>query len=201
MSHPALLALALLAAPQGIAPALAEGESVEVELRADFNADGIADLAYVARGEEMRELRVVTSRAGAGTNPAQVLALEAWPLVPATLEAKGSVLLFEDLNGGTTAIASTHRFRWDAKLGAMRLIGLDAMLYSRTFAHDGSEASWNLLTGDLVTRRMQLRQDGGDQAYDIVGTKRRKKRSPPLRLEDAPGGDALLGWPGEGGRI
>lgn len=69
---------------------------------------------------------------------------------------KNSVLLLRDMTGGTTAVASTHRFRWDAKLGAMRLIGLDATLYSRTYAHDGQEPSWNLLTGSLVNRTLRL---------------------------------------------
>ncbi len=180
-------------------PALAEGERVEAEVRADLDGDALPDLAYIARSEEQRELRVVTTHGSAsavGETMPQVLALDPYPLGDGSLMVRNRVLLLEDLTGGTTAVASTHRFRWDAKLGAMRLIGLDATLYSRTFAHDGSEASWNLLTGDLVTQRMRLRRGGGDQAYDIVGRTRRKKPSPPIRLEDAPAGDDLLGWPG-----
>ena len=38
----------------------------------------------------------------------------------------------------------------------MRLIGMDATVYSRTFAHDGFEASWNLLNGDATTRELKL---------------------------------------------
>jgi hypothetical protein len=109
---------------------------------------------------------------------------------------KGNLLLLGELTGGTTAVASTHRFRWDAKLGAMRLIGLDATLYSRTLAHDGMEASWNLLTGDLVTRKLVLNKGKGDAAYARTPVKKSKKPSKPVRLENAPSGDDLLGWPG-----
>ncbi|MCX9146873.1 hypothetical protein [Erythrobacter sp. WG] len=201
----AALALAVLAAPltaqgpQPPQPVLASGESLEVIVRADFNADGRADLAYVAAGEERRELRVVTTYRNqfeVGENIPQVLALDAYHLAPAELTAKGNVLVLRDLTGGTTAVASTHRFRWDAKMSAMRLIGLDATLYSRTFAHDGREASWNLLTGALVTRTLKLNKGSGDQAYDTVAERTSKKPSPPLPLEASPGGDALLGWPG-----
>ena len=78
----------------------------------------------------------------------------------------------------------------------VRSIGLDATLYSRTFAHDGAEASWNLLTGALVTRTLRLNRGGGNAAYDKISEKRSKKPSPPLRLEESPDGGALLGWPG-----
>ncbi len=203
MRAPALaLALALTAAPlaaEGPQPALSDGETIEVEARGDLNADGLADLAYIVRhGEEARELRVVTTyrgETGFGENPAQVLALDPYPLVPASLAVARKVLLLKDLTGGTTAVASAHRFRWDARMDAMRLIGLDATLYSRTFAHDGVEASWNLLTGDLISRNLELDRSGGDAAYRKVGEKRGRKPSPPLRLENAPSGEDLLGGP------
>lgn len=195
--------LALLAAPlaaqDGPQPALAQGETVEVETRGDLNADGAPDLAYIAAKEDSRELRVVTSYRSAtdfGENMPQVLALDPYPLGDAELSIRNNVLLLGELTGGTTAVASTHRFRWDPKLGAMRLIGLDATLYSRTLAHDGQEASWNLLTGDLVTRRLKLNKGGGDAAYAKVDEKRSKKRSAPVRLEKSPDGGDLLGWPG-----
>ncbi len=202
----AALALSLIAAPgaaqEGPQPFLGEGESIEVELREDLNGDGNLDLTYVAAKEDRRELRVVLSYVNEtdfGELPAQVLALDAYPLADAALDVrgnlKGKVLVLEELSGGTTAVASTHHFRWDDKLGAMRLIGLDATLYSRTFAHDGREASWNLLTGDLITRRLRLNTGEGDAAYDKIEEKRSKKRSPALGLEHSPSGDELLGWP------
>jgi hypothetical protein len=182
-------------------PELGKGEAVEIETRADWNSDGLTDLAYIATREAARELRVVTSRrfgtgAGAGASHVQVLALDPYPLADAVLTTKGNVLLVEELAGGTTAVFSTHRFRWDAKLGAMRLIGLDATLYSRTYAHDGQEASWNLLTGDLVTRTLKLPANTEGETYDKLEAKRRKKPSPPVRLERSPDGADLLGWPG-----
>lgn len=197
------LALALAAAPAaaqvGPQPMFEAGEELEVELHADFNADGYADVAYIVRGENRRELRVTTTvvtEVEIGETPPQVLALDAYPLAEGTLKVKGNVLLLEDLTGGTTAVASTHRFRWDGKLQAMRLIGLDAKLYSRTFAHDGQEASWNLLTGDLVTRTLRLNTGKGDHAYNLADEAKTKKRIKPLKLEESPSGDDLLGWPG-----
>lgn len=201
-------ALALLAgapcAVQATVDAISNDDLVEAVVRADFNGDGLEDTATILRdGETSRILRVVTSyrsETDFGENPPQVLALDPYPLGDSTLKvtdsAKGKVLVFEDLTGGTTAVASTHRFRWDAKLGAMRLIGLDATLCSRTFAHDGMKASWNLLTGDFTSHRLKLRGDDSDIAYDEVDRQRKTKRSAPLRLEQSPSGDDLLGWPG-----
>ncbi len=196
------LALALIAAPlaaqEAPQPRLAAGETVEVEIRGDLNGDALPDLAYVAAREDMRELRVVTSYRSAtdlGENVAQVLSLDPYPLGDAVLKLRDNVLNLEELTGGTTAVFSTHRFRWDAKLSAMRLIGLDATLYSRTYAHDGMEASWNLLTGDLVTRSLKLNKGPGDAAYAKTREKRRKKPSRPIRLEKSPDGGDLLGWP------
>jgi hypothetical protein len=207
----ALLALALIAASApmqagaqvGPQPMFDAGEALEVELHADFNGDGHSDVAYIVRGDDKRELRVATTlvtEVEIGENPSQVLALDPYPLGEALLEVKdsagGKVLIVKELTGGTTAVFSTHRFRWDAKLQAMRLIGLDATLYSRTFSHDGREASWNLLTGDLTSHRLKLRGGDSDIAYDEVDKKRKKKRSAPVRLEQSPSGDDLLGWPG-----
>jgi hypothetical protein len=204
----ALMALALVSAPANAQadppqPVLGEGETTETQLSADLNRDGNPDLAYVASKEDHRELRVVLSYVNEtdfGEQRPEVLVLDPYPLGDAQLavtgSARGKVLLLEEVTGGTTAVASTHRFRWDDKLGGMRLIGLDATLYSRTFAHDGKEASWNLLTGDLVTRRLKLGSPSGDAAYTKLPESRTKKPSPPLRLEDSPSGDELLEWPG-----
>lgn len=205
---PALLAFALVAAPlnaqaDGPQPFLAEGETVEVQLTADLNADFNPDLAYVAAREDHRELRVVLSYANEtdfGEQRPEVLVLDPYPLGDAQLSVsggtRGRVLVLQELTGGTTAVASTHRLRWDDKLGGMRLIGLDATLYSRTYAHDGKEASWNLMTGDLVTRKLKLGSPSGDAAYTKLPETRTKKPSPPVKLEDSPSGDDLLEWPG-----
>ncbi|MFM7347963.1 MAG: hypothetical protein ACKO01_00560 [Erythrobacter sp.] len=185
--------------PEPPKPDLSPGESVEVEVRADLNADGMADLAYIAVKEDSRELRVVTTyrdQFAIGENVPEVLKLDPYPLGDAELSVKRNVLVFGELTGGTTAVASTQKFHWDPKLGAMRLIGLDATLYSRTLAHDGAEASWNLLTGDLVTRQLKLNKGAGDAAYTRIAEKKTKKPSPPIRLEKSPDGGDLLGWPG-----
>jgi len=196
------LAVGVLALPalaqDGPQPYLAAGERIETQLRADLNGDNVPDLAYVAAREDNRELRVATSflnEVEIGERPVQALALDPYPLGDAMLKVEGNVLLFEEHTGGTTAVFSRHRFRWDAKLEAMRLIGLDATLYSRTFAHDGHEASWNLLTGVVTSHKLKLRDDDSDIAYEEVDRQRKKKRSVPLRLEQSPTGDALLGWP------
>jgi hypothetical protein len=208
LTHTALFALALLAAPEaaqvGPQPHLAQGEALEVELRGDFNADFVPDLAYVAAKEGQRALRVVLGFANetdVGELPPQVLPLDPYPLADASLAltgpVRGKVLVLSEITGGTTAIASTHRFRWDHKLGAMRLIGLDAMLYSRTFAHDGKKGSWNLLTGDLLTSTLRLVKspEPPGQTYETVGKKHRKKRSAPVRLEDSPDGSNVIDYP------
>jgi hypothetical protein len=46
--------------------------------------------------------------------------------------------MVKDLTGSSTAVAATHRFGRDAKLEAMRLIGLDATPYNRTYAQTGA---------------------------------------------------------------
>jgi hypothetical protein len=203
--RPVLTALALVAAPVaaqvGPQPTLSDGESIEFETNGDFNADGIFDVAYIIRRDdnEARELRVVISDVGethVGEYPAQVLRLDPDALSGAQLTIKGNVLSLKELSRGTSAVASTHRFRWDPRLEAMRLIGLDATLYSRTFAHDGAEASWNLLTGDLTTVTLRLKGSGENATYQRIDERRSKRLSPALRLEDSPSGDDLLGWPG-----
>jgi hypothetical protein len=190
-----VLAATSLAAQDGTMVA-ADAETIEVALMADLNGDGVDDhAAVIRRGEDQRMLRVVTT-SSAGHNPAQVLILDPGPLVPATLKIADNVLLLQELTGGTTAVATTHRFRWDEKLGAMRLIGLDAMLYSRTFAHDARDVSWNLLTGVLITRNQRLNRGDGDLAYDKTTTRTSRKRSPPIKLQDAPSGDDFF-WPNQ----
>jgi hypothetical protein len=196
----AMIAAAPAAAQDSPLPRLGPSEAIEVEARADLNGDGIIDVAYIVRRGDMRELQVVTSyrsKVEIGVNQPQTLALDPYPLGDATLTVANKVLVLKDLTGGTTAVASTHRFRWDPKLAAMRLIGLDATLYSRTFAHDGSEASWNLLTGTLVTRNLNLTTGSDNRGYRKVGEKRARKPSKPLRLEASPSGDDLLGGLGK----
>lgn len=176
-----------------IEPVVGPGEGVEARVDGDLNGDGAADLAYVIGTDEWRELRVVlTRRSESGERPAEALALELTGLGPGSLSIDGNVLKFDDLTGGTTAVSSTRRFRYDPLRKRMRLIGLDATFYSRTFAHDGFEASWNLINGDTVTRELRLNQGGDDAAYDRVRERRFKRRIRPQWLAEAPDPETML---------
>lgn len=73
-----------------------------------------------------------------------------------------------------------------------RLIGPDATLYGRTFAHDGFEASWNLLNGDLITRELRLSKGGTEDAYDPIAEHKSKRRVPPVWLSESPDPEELL---------
>ena len=188
---------AVLAAGQAAAiePDLAPGEDIEARLDGDFNGDAEADLAYIVSSEDRRELRVVLSyksEVEIGVEPAETLALEPTGLGPGSLSLEGNVLKFDDLTGGTTAISSTRRYRYDAARHQLRLIGLDATLYSRTNSHDGFEASWNLINGDAVTRELRLNRGSGDEAY-LPGPERRfKRRAEPQFLADSPDPETML---------
>lgn len=174
-----------------IEPAVAPGETVEVRADGDLDGDGRADLAYIAGTDEWRELRVVLSSRPAG-QPPEALDLEVTPLGPGSLSVEGNVLNFGDLTGGTTAIASMRRFRYDSLRKRMRLIGMDATLYSRTNAHDGFEASWNLINGDAVTHELRLVEGAGEDPYESVRERRFKQRVRPRWLADSPDPETML---------
>jgi hypothetical protein len=72
------------------------------------------------------------------------------------------------------------------------VIGLDATLYSRTFAHDGFEMNWNLINGDAVTRELKLNGTDSDAAYDQVEERRFKYRIQPQWLSDAPDPETMI---------
>lgn len=188
-----------LAAGEPGDPSSIPGAVIEADVRADFDGDWTPDRALIVRsGAGARELWVVTSQR-MENQPAdravEVLKLDPSPLIPGSLAVTENVLILDELTGGTTAVASTHRFRFDGFLEGMRLIGLDATLYSRTFAHDGVKVSWNLLTKDLITDDLKLDASTGQPAYAEVNEKRTKKRTRRLRLERSPSGQDLLGWP------
>lgn len=198
MRRTALIAFLMLAAPSGAwayDPLLEPGEDIEVQLEGDLNADGLDDVAYVVRTDDTRTLTVLLSyrsEVDLGFELPETTELEPTLLGPASLTIEQGVLQVEDLAGGTTAIASTRRYRYDRAAKRLRLIGLDATLYSRTFAHDGFELSWNLLTGDLITRELRLNQGAGDAAYDPIVERRSKRRSGKVWLVDSPDPLALI---------
>ena len=186
----AAILLATLAAPAAaIEPTVAAGESLETRLDGDFNGDGKADLAYIAAAEDWRELRVVI----AGRDGVEALDLGTDPLGAGELKMVGNVLTFEDLTGGTTAYASTRRYRYDGIRNKMRLIGLDVTFYSRTFAHDGYETSWNLLTGEGTAAELRL-TDGAqeDRTYDKAHQVSFRRRTRPVWLTDTPDPETFL---------
>lgn len=179
------------------------GQEIESRADGDLNGDGLIDTAYIAGSPDARTMTVlIAQRPGAKTpfRPVGNLKLEPSPLGPAAVSIAKGVLRVEDLTGGTTAISAIYRFRIDPAekrgpgkgQGRMRLIGLDATLYSRTYAHDGFEMSWNLLTSDIVTRDLRLNKGGGDAAYDKVFERRFKRPSKPLYMEDTPDPEMVM---------
>lgn len=198
----AILAAALVSvaaqAQAVIEPMLAAGEDVETRLTGDFNADGQPDLAYVARRDDERQLRVALSFVNEfelGAEVEEKLTLPPTSLGPALLKFQAGVLILTDLTGGTTATNTVYRFRKDkaGKPGAwMRLIGLDTALYSRTWAHDGFELSWNLLTGTLTSRTLRLNKGGGDAGYLPTRLKAVARPTAPVWLADTPDPDELI---------
>lgn len=191
-----LAATAVHAQATEIAPGVELPGGVEVETRVagDLNADGIEDIAYVAHNEDSRALTVLLSvkhEFDFEYRP-EVLVLDLTEFTPGTLSLDGNVLKFEDMTGGTTAIASTRRFRYDGRGGQMRLIGLDAAVYSRTFAHDSFEASWNLITGNATTRELKLNTGGGEAAYNPGRERSFKRRIRAQWLTDSPDPETVL---------
>ena len=188
-----LAAIAAIAAGLAVAPAAAlepelrPGETLDARIDGDLDGDGSADLAYLVSTEDHREL-IVALTDGA----TESLAHEPTPLGPGSLAIDGNVLEFEDLTGGTTAIASTRRFRFDGLRNRMRLIGLDATVYSRTNAHDGFEASWNLINGDAITRELKLVEGAGEDAYADGRQRRFKQRVRPRWLAESPDPETML---------
>lgn len=173
---------------------LPPGMELENRLDADLNADGLADIAFVARNDESRALCVLfgyVEGMDMGHSPAGKTELEAYPLGPVSLSAPKGVLVVDDLTGGTTAISSTYRYRYDAKSKRMRLIGDDVKLYSRTNAHGWQEISTNRLTGLQIRRSADL-DDAGE--YVEKPETRRKVPTTPLYIEDAPTPEATLDW-------
>lgn len=178
---------------------LFDGATLEVRLNGDFNADGIPDTAFVGRGDDdKRVLKVMLGykdefdwgHATAGEHALDV------PLGAAVLSFKKGVLIVEDLTGGTTATATTYRYRWDTKLPepGLRLIGLDAQRYSRTNNHDSFKISWNLLSGTFVSQLGRLNEGAGekDEAYKMDPEVKSVRKSKPVLLETTPNPDDVI---------
>jgi hypothetical protein len=173
---------------------LPAGAEIESRVNGDLNGDGIEDAAYVAHNDDSRALTVVLPAKDEFSVDyrTEVLVLEPTAFAPGTLTLDGTVLAFEDTTGGTTAVSSTRRFRYDGRGGQMRLIGLDARAHSRTYAHDGFETSWNLLNGDATTRELKRNTGGGDAAYNPGPQHSFKRRIRAQWLADSPDPEVVL---------
>ena len=180
---------------------LKDGEAIEGRVDGDLNGDGDIDTAYIVRGEDNRSLHVqfaVRSELELYHEPAGSAELDAYPMGAAELSISKGVLVVKDLTGGTSATAITYRYRGEKGRPKMRLIGLDATFYSRTFAHDGSEMSWNLLTGDVVATRLKLTGAADAAAYDKRESKRFKRPVRTYYMEDTPDIEEAMGMAMEG---
>jgi hypothetical protein len=197
----ALVLLLLSAGAQAALPSLperadalplfvAKGFAVETQLTADFNKDGRDDVAAVVKGEDERYL-VVALGEGKGLHRIGLGELQPYALGDAALSAPKGVLVVEDLTGGTTAVSSLYRYRYEAATDRMQLIGDDVELYSRTNEHDSIEISTNRLTGDRVTTVNKL-TDAGD--YRPMKPKRSKVKVEKLYIETAPDPETTVGF-------
>ncbi len=173
---------------------LPPGHSFEARADGDLNGDGQIDVAFVGRGGEERTLYVAFAYVDLFDLGHEIRAkgpLDSYPLGAAELSIARGVLTVEDITGGTTATSATYRLRYDAKRKRMRLIGLDLKVYSRTYAHDGTELSWNLLTGDTI--RSELKVIAGGGGYDKSPERRAKRPTKPIYLENLPDAEAATG--------
>ena len=135
---------------------------------------------------------VSASGSGASRSGLGGVELDAFPLGPADMTVSKGVLIVKDLTGGTTAISATYRYRGERTKRRMKLIGLDATLYSRTYAHGGAEMSWNLLTGDVLATKLKLVGSGENARYDKSAVKRFKRPVKTYYMEDTPGAEDTL---------
>ena len=166
------------------------GEEIEARADGDLNGDGDIDTVFVVSSPDERHLYVVLSyraETDIGHQPGGDFKLEPDPLGPADLSISRGVLTIKDLTGGTTALSATYRYRAaTTKDGPrMRLIGLDATVYSRTYAHDGSEMSWNVATGDTITTFLKL-SAGDGPGYDKLYARKFKRPARTIYMEDTP---------------
>lgn len=184
-------ALATPPAPgRDIRAGLKAGETIEGRADGDLNGDGLADTAYVVRGDDRRTLHV---RLGGRGDAAGSAALDPFPQGPAEMTIDNGVLVVKDLTGGTTATAITYRFRGQKDQPRLKLIGVDATTASRTFAHDGQELSWNLLTGDVITATLKLVGSGENASYAKRDIKRFRRPVQTVWMEDTPDSESLFG--------
>ncbi|WP_146909958.1 hypothetical protein [Arenimonas daejeonensis] len=175
---------------------------VEARIDGDLNGDGDLDTAAVMRDDEAETRRLVVAlgyrtEVDFGHEPVGEMAMDPYPLGNASLSVKKGVLVVEDLTGGTSAVSSTYRFRFDKAEHRMRLIGDDVTYYSRTNNHDQLKISSNRLTGLRLRQVGVVNEGAGDEAYVMQPETRETVPTTPVWMEDAPSPEATLGLGGE----
>lgn len=176
-----------------LAAYMPDGARIETRLDEDVTGDGMRDVVFVARNDEVRVLKVMAAYSGEvdmGYDPIGEMRMGDSPLGDASLSVKKGVLLVEDLDGGTTAIQSLYRFRFDRKERRMRLIGDDVTLYSRTNAHDSTSISTNRLNGLRIVKRSVV----GKEGYTDQPEQKKQVSTAPVWMEDAPSPAKTLDW-------
>jgi hypothetical protein len=176
-----------------LAAYMPDGARIEARLDADVTGDGMPDVVFVAANDDVRVLRVMMAYAeevANGYDPIAEGAMEIDPLGAASLSVKKGVLLVDDLSGGTTAIQSLYRYRFDPKTRRMRLIGDDVTLYSRTNAHGKTAISTNRLTGVQIVKRSEV----GENGYTDQPIQKKTAPTTPVYMEGAPLPSKTLGW-------
>lgn len=177
----------------GLAKFLPIGSEVEARVDADFTGDGFVDAAAVAVKDDVRVLVVVASSARGLVKLGQT-EMDPGPLGTAQLTVARGVLIVEDLTGGTTALSSTYRWRYDPAVRKMRLIGDDVSLYSRTWAHDGKDISTNRLTGVQIVTLQKLKGRGGNASYVPSKPIRKAVSRDPIYMGGEPSPSRTMGW-------
>jgi hypothetical protein len=170
---------------RSILMSLEMGQDLEARAHGDLDRDGLADTVFVASSPDARFVHVMVAR-GRHHRQVGVLKLEPAPYRPAKVSIANAVVKVENQSGATTALDATYRYRLDPRTGRMRLIGLDARLFSRILERDGFEISWNLITGDLTTRVLQVTRSEHGPAYRNAFEQRKKRPSRPVYMEETP---------------
>lgn len=181
--------------PDELATYLPEGAQVETRLDADINGDGLIDVAAVGVADDRRVIRVMlgyTTQTDLGYRPVGEGSLDLSPLAKASLVVRKNVLIVEDLTGGTTAIQSRYRYRFDSKADRMQLIGDDVTLYSRTNQHGSVEVSTNRLTGQQLITKSSLAPKASAAALIPGKPLARTVSRKPIYMEEAPLADETI---------
>lgn len=169
-----------------------DNTEIEVRLDGDFTGDGLADVAFIAASDEKRVLIVMAGYADEFDFGHELIGqaeLETYPLGAASLSVKKGVLIVEDLTGGTTAINTLYRYRFDKTKKRMQLIGDDVTQYSRTNQHDSFKVSTNRLTGKSISQVSKLKDD----SYEDQPAVTKKISSKAIYMEETPNPCIALG--------